>query len=93
MTARQHVCRDTLPWLISFSLGFYPTMLQINRRQRAMIGFRVKSGWAAAVLVTGPIDAPVVCDATAIELSDPKVPAQFECPNLSETRARARSAP
>ena len=50
-------------------------MLQTDRRQRAVIGFRVKSGWATVVLLTGPIEAPVVRDAAVIELSDPKVPA------------------
>jgi hypothetical protein len=50
-------------------------MLQTDRRQGATIGFRVKSGWATAVLLTGPIEAPVVRDATVIELSDPRVPA------------------
>ena len=50
-------------------------MLQTDRRQRAVIGFRVKSGWATAILLTGPIEAPVVRDAAVIELSDPVVPA------------------
>ena len=48
-------------------------MLQTDRRQRAVIGLRVKSGWATAVLLTGPIEAPVVHDAAVIELSDPMV--------------------
>ena len=42
--------------------------------QPAVIGFRVKSGWATAVLLTGPIDSPVVLDAGIVDLSDPKVP-------------------
>jgi hypothetical protein len=50
-------------------------MLQTDRRQPAVIGFRVKSGWASAVLLTGPIEAPVVRDAAVIELSDPMIPA------------------
>jgi hypothetical protein len=50
-------------------------MLQTDRRQRAVIGLRVKSGWATAILLTGPIEAPVVRDAAVIELSDPVVPA------------------
>jgi hypothetical protein len=49
-------------------------MLQSDGRQRAVIGFRVKSGWSTAVLLTGPIDAPVVCDVRVIQLSDPTVP-------------------
>ena len=42
--------------------------------QPAVIAFRVKSGWATAVLLAGPIDAPVVLDAGIVYLSDPKVP-------------------
>lgn len=38
------------------------------------IGFRVKTGWAATVLLEGPIDAPVVLDHRHLQLSDPKVP-------------------
>jgi hypothetical protein len=49
-------------------------MLQTDRRQRAVIGFRIKSGWATAVLLTGPIEAPIVRDAAVVELSDPTVP-------------------
>ncbi len=49
-------------------------MLQTDRRPRAVIGFRIKSGWATAILLTGPIEAPVVRDAAVIELSDPTVP-------------------
>jgi hypothetical protein len=39
---------------------------------QAAIGFRVKSGWATAVLVAG--SSPQVLDRRAIELSDPAVP-------------------
>lgn len=41
----------------------------------AAIGFRVKSGWAVAVLVAGPVTAPVVLDRRVVELSDPRMPA------------------
>jgi hypothetical protein len=41
----------------------------------AAIGFRVKSGWAIAVLVAGPATAPVVLDRRVVELSDPRIPA------------------
>jgi hypothetical protein len=37
-------------------------------------GFRVKSGWAAAVLLTGPIGSPALRDDRMIDLSDPRVP-------------------
>jgi hypothetical protein len=42
-------------------------------RSHASIGFTVKSGWAAAVLVAGPIASPHVLDSRRIELSDPEV--------------------
>ena len=42
--------------------------------QPAVVAFGVKSGWATAVLLAGPIDAPVVLDAGIVYLSDPKVP-------------------
>jgi len=44
------------------------------KAETAAAGFRVKSGWAAAVLLTGPIGSPAVCDNRAIGLSDPRVP-------------------
>ncbi len=40
----------------------------------AAIGMRVKSGWATAVLVAGPIKSPQVLDRRVIELCDPAVP-------------------
>ena len=43
-------------------------------RAQAAIGFRVKSGWATAVLLVGPARAPRVADRRVIELSDPAVP-------------------
>jgi hypothetical protein len=42
--------------------------------QTAALGFRVKSGWAAAVLLKGPTRSPWVCDVRRIELSDPRLP-------------------
>jgi hypothetical protein len=39
-----------------------------------MIGFRVKSGWATAVLLGGPADAPRVLDRRVVALSDPELP-------------------
>ena len=38
------------------------------------IGFRVKSGWATAVLLRGPASAPSVLDRRRVELSDPATP-------------------
>jgi len=49
-------------------------MSRTDSWQPAVVAFRVKSGWATAVLLTGPIDAPVVLDAGIVDLSDPKVP-------------------
>ncbi len=43
-------------------------------RSLAALGFRVKSGWAAAVLLTGSARSPRVCDVQRIDLSDPQVP-------------------
>jgi hypothetical protein len=40
----------------------------------AAIGFRVKTGWAAAVLLTGPPAHPTVLDRRRVPLSDPAVP-------------------
>src|SRR5215831_9673072 len=42
--------------------------------QHAALGFRVKSGWAAAVLLMGPARSPQLCDIRRIDLSDPQLP-------------------
>jgi hypothetical protein len=42
--------------------------------QTAALGFRVKSGWAAAVLLNGPASSPRLSDVRRIELSDPRLP-------------------
>jgi hypothetical protein len=42
--------------------------------QTAALGFRVKSGWAAAVLLTGSARSPQLCDVQRIDLSDPRFP-------------------
>jgi len=41
---------------------------------RTALGFRVKSGWAAAVVLSGPPLSPNLLHARRIELSDPAVP-------------------
>jgi hypothetical protein len=43
-------------------------------RSLAALGFRVKSGWAAAVLLTGSARSPQLCDVERIDLSDPQLP-------------------
>lgn len=40
----------------------------------AALGFRVKSGWATAVLLSGPAGAPTVAERNQLALSDPAVP-------------------
>jgi hypothetical protein len=42
------------------------------------LGFRVRSGRAIAVLVSGPRDAPAVVDCQEIALADPAVPASIQ---------------
>ncbi|MGH7454420.1 MAG: hypothetical protein ACRENG_23905 [bacterium] len=41
---------------------------------RAAIGFRVKSGWATAVLLAGSIKSPRALDRRVVELCDPNIP-------------------
>ena len=43
-------------------------------QHRAAVGFAVKSGWAAAVLIGGPASAPIVLDSRRVEISDPDIP-------------------
>jgi hypothetical protein len=40
----------------------------------AALGFRVKSGWAMTVMITGPPSTPRVVDRSRIELADTSVP-------------------
>jgi len=42
--------------------------------QTAALGFRVKSGWAAVVLLTRPAHALQLSDVSRLELSDPRLP-------------------
>ena len=42
------------------------------------LGFRVKSGWAAAVVLGGPSSAPTILEARRVELSDPDTPATVQ---------------
>jgi hypothetical protein len=44
------------------------------KAQAAALGFRVKSGWAAAILLTGSPRSPQLCDVHRIDLSDPQLP-------------------
>ena len=59
----------------------------------AALGFRVKSGWAMAVLLAGPSSTPKVIQCRAVLLSDPKIP-QSKQPHhaaleLPESEAKA----
>jgi hypothetical protein len=45
---------------------------------RVALGFRVRSGTAAAIVMAGPASMPTVLDVRRIELSDPAVPASFQ---------------
>jgi hypothetical protein len=49
-----------------------------GRSPQTAVGFRVKSGWATAVLVAGPVRSPRVLDRRRAELSDPAVPASHQ---------------
>jgi hypothetical protein len=43
------------------------------RHASTTLGFRVKSGWATAVLLAGPVKSPRVLDRRAIDLCDPAI--------------------
>lgn len=49
-------------------------MERIPKAIPAALGFRVKSGWAMAVLLAGPWHAPKLVRCQAVLLSDPKIP-------------------
>jgi len=46
----------------------------VTKSQTAALGFRVKSGWAAVVLLTGTARSPQLSDLGRIELCDPQRP-------------------
>jgi hypothetical protein len=46
----------------------------VTNTQTAALGFRVKSGWAAVVLVTNTARSPQLSDVSRIELCDPRLP-------------------
>ena len=46
----------------------------VTKSQTAALGFRVKSGWAAVVLLTGTARSPQLSDIGRIELCDPRRP-------------------
>src|SRR5438046_9127290 len=44
------------------------------KAETVALGFRIKSGWAAAVLLRGPVRSPRLCDSRVIDLSDMRFP-------------------
>jgi len=46
----------------------------VTETQTAALGFRVKSGWAAVVLLTGTPRSPQLSDVRCVELCDPRHP-------------------
>lgn len=67
-------------------------MSRPRARPQAVIGCRVKSGRATAVLLVGPAHAPLVADARVIALSDPAVPTSRQ-PYHAVRAASAAAAP
>jgi hypothetical protein len=57
-------------------VGSYSTCDISNevKPQTVALGFRVKSGWASVVLLTGPIGSPALRDNRMVDLSDPQFP-------------------
>jgi len=49
-------------------------LVKTGKPNPAALGFRVKSGWAMAVLLVGPSNAPKLVRCQAVLLSDPKIP-------------------
>jgi hypothetical protein len=49
-------------------------LVKTGKPNPAALGFRVKSGWAMAVLLAGPSNAPNLVRCQAVLLSDPKIP-------------------
>jgi len=53
---------------------FGQKMAEIGQEVQAAVGFRVKSGFAIAVLLAGPVESPEVLDRRVVDLSDRDVP-------------------
>src|SRR2546428_6741862 len=49
-----------------------------GRSGRAALGFRVKSGWAMAVVLAGDAGRPRVVERSRVELHDPAVPGSVQ---------------
>jgi hypothetical protein len=64
------VCSER--WMASDSPGDFSDKMM--KAQTAALGFRVKSGWAAVVLLTKPAHLLKLCDVNRVELCDPRLP-------------------
>jgi hypothetical protein len=62
-----------ISFLREFSEGA-KALERIPKATPAALGFRVKSGWAMAVLLAGPWNAPKLVRCQSVLLSDPKIP-------------------
>jgi hypothetical protein len=63
-----------------------------RRKERAAVGFTVKSGWTSAVLVIEPDSGPRVVDSQTIDLSDPAIPESRQPYHAGFGTARAAGA-
>ena len=63
-----------------------------RRKERAAVGFTVKSGWTAAVLVMQQATVPRVVDSQTIDLSDPAIPESRQPYHAGFGTARAAGA-
>jgi hypothetical protein len=68
-----------------------PASHDLSRITPVTIGFRVKSGWAVAVLLAGPASAPTVHDRRRVELSDPATPMSCQPYHAGVGHAPARA--
>ena len=59
---------------------------------KAALGFRVKSGWAVAILISGSVRSPQLCDSCVINLSDPHDPATRQPYNAAMGRLETNAS-
>src|SRR3989442_5356513 len=52
----------------------FPTCIDSSVMAKVALGFRVKSGWAAAAVVSGPASSPTVLHTRHVDLCDSAVP-------------------
>ncbi len=67
-------------------------LAQKTNSRIAALGVRVKSGYATAVLLAGPVAAPKVIDLRRIDLSDPAIPESRQPYHAGFGRAQANAA-